>query len=199
MTLDKLVIKCGNFAVLVDFHIASQDRMWFSDHQREEVCLLLKDAVESRIKQYLKTRKLHGRCKQTEHGEANSLSLRADEFHISAYFVKRWANLRCIGQPHSELRVFPDRFVIYVSRFESNPSSWVSESVALEENLFTKVSEYFQGSTEARKCQISLTQQEKQDTLKKLMKRATHTNEKKPQPRTAITKVYLGSLGSDPE
>ncbi|XP_063172287.1 protein SLX4IP isoform X2 [Candoia aspera] len=133
MTLDKLVIKCGNFAVLVDFHIAPQDRMWFSDHQREEVCLLLKDAVESRVKQYLRARKLHGRCKQTEYGEANVLSLRADEFHISAYFVKRWANLRCIGQQHSELRVFPDRFVIYVSRLEPNPSSWVSESVALSE------------------------------------------------------------------
>ncbi|XP_026524296.1 protein SLX4IP [Notechis scutatus] len=199
MTLDKLVIKCGNFAVLVDFHIASQDHMWFSDHQREEVCLLLKDAVESRVKQYLKARKLHGRCKQTEHGEANSLSLRADEFQISAYFVKRWANLRCIGQQHSELRVFPDRFVIYVSRFEPNPSSWVRESVALEENLFTKVSEYFQGSAEDRKCQISLTQQEKQDTLKKLMKRATHANKKKPQPRMATTKVYLGSPDSDTE
>ncbi|KAM6458797.1 protein SLX4IP isoform 1-T5 [Liasis olivaceus] len=195
MTLDKLVIKCGNFAVLVDFHIAPQDRMWFSDHQREEVCLLLKDAVESRVKQYLRARKLHGRCKPTEYGKANPLSLRADEFHVSAYFVKRWANLRCIGQQRSELRVFPDRFVIYVSRLEPNPSSWVSESVALEEKLFTKVSEYFQD----RKCQVSLTQQEKQDTLKKLVKRATPANERELQPSKDTMKVYLGSPGSDRE
>ncbi|KAJ6659279.1 hypothetical protein lerEdw1_019325 [Lerista edwardsae] len=169
-----LYLKCGNFAVLVDFHIVPQDSRkdttWFSDQKREEVCMLLKDTIDSRVKQYLKARKWHSQGKQMEYAEANSLSLKAlalyghkdgsdvgpgeggrtvdsegekdilnlayfnvtaDGFHIAAYFVKRWTNLRCIGrQQHSELRVFPDRFVICVTRLESSPPPRVSESVA---------------------------------------------------------------------
>ncbi|KAH0621872.1 hypothetical protein JD844_023573 [Phrynosoma platyrhinos] len=55
----------------------------------------------------------------------------ASDFHIEAYFVKRWVNLRCIwGQQNKELRIFPDRFVICVTRLESSPPPWVSESMA---------------------------------------------------------------------
>ncbi|XP_053236608.1 protein SLX4IP isoform X1 [Podarcis raffonei] len=103
--LHKLVIKCGNFAVLVDFHVtsrdSSKDTVWFSDRKREDVCLLLKDVVDSRVTQYLKGRKQHRQAKETEHTKVNPLSLKAGDFHISAYFVKRWTNLRCImGRKH---------------------------------------------------------------------------------------------------
>ncbi|XP_053236610.1 protein SLX4IP isoform X3 [Podarcis raffonei] len=78
--LHKLVIKCGNFAVLVDFHVtsrdSSKDTVWFSDRKREDVCLLLKDVVDSRVTQYLKGRKQHRQAKETEHTKVNPLSLK---------------------------------------------------------------------------------------------------------------------------
>ncbi|XP_061478534.1 protein SLX4IP [Rhineura floridana] len=201
MTLHKMVIKCGNFAVLVDFHImpqdSSKDTVWFSDREREEVCMLLKDTVDSRVRQYLKARKGHGQWKQTDLAEANPLSLKAGDVHIAAYFVKRWVNLRCImGQQHSELRVFPDRFVICVTRLESSPPPWVIENVAPQESLSTGMSEYFGESVVT-----SLTQQKKQDTLKKIVKRpkTKKANERKSEPSKDDMEVYLGSLCSDRE
>ncbi|XP_053141770.1 protein SLX4IP isoform X3 [Hemicordylus capensis] len=144
MNTHKLVIKCGKFAVLVDFHImpqdSSKDTTWFPNKKKEEVCMLLKDTVDSRVKQYLKAHKRHDQLKQMEY--ANPLSLIADGFHIAAYFVKRWVNLRCIGgQQQSGLRVFPDRFVICVTRLESSPSPWVSESVAPDSSTFSSLSD----------------------------------------------------------
>ncbi|KAL8173369.1 UNVERIFIED_CONTAM: hypothetical protein K2H54_047616, partial [Gekko kuhli] len=55
---------CGSFAILVDFQIVpqdlSKDTQWFPNHRREEVCLLLRGAVESRVEQYLEARKRRG-------------------------------------------------------------------------------------------------------------------------------------------
>ncbi|XP_048357176.1 protein SLX4IP [Sphaerodactylus townsendi] len=77
MTCHKLVIKCGKFAILVDFYItpqdSSEDAQWFSNDKREEVCMLLKDTVESRVEQYLKTRKKHGPGKQMEYAQVSPL------------------------------------------------------------------------------------------------------------------------------
>ncbi|KAF7249315.1 Protein SLX4IP, partial [Varanus komodoensis] len=134
--------KCGKFAVLVDFRIIPQDSnkcpAWFSECKREEICMLLKDAIDSRVKQYLRARKRHGQLKEMEYTEANPLFLKASDFHISAYFVRRWVNLRCIGgQQNSELCVFPDRCVICVTRLESSPPLWVSESVATGTNTIS--------------------------------------------------------------
>ncbi|XP_053141769.1 protein SLX4IP isoform X2 [Hemicordylus capensis] len=196
--------KCGKFAVLVDFHImpqdSSKDTTWFPNKKKEEVCMLLKDTVDSRVKQYLKAHKRHDQLKQMEY--ANPLSLIADGFHIAAYFVKRWVNLRCIGgQQQSGLRVFPDRFVICVTRLESSPSPWVSESVAPKENLSPGTSLYFGESVEDEKFKASLSQQKKQAILKKIVKRTETKNadESQPQPSEDTMKVYLGSLCSDRE
>nr|XP_060641871.1 protein SLX4IP isoform X3 [Anolis sagrei ordinatus] len=132
MTSHKLAIKCGNYAVLVDVHIMPQDsnkdNVWFSDHKKEEIFMLLKETLDSRVAQYLSTHKRPGQSKQVESAKEAPLFLQADDFYIEAYFVKRWVNLRCIwGQQNSELRVFPDRFVICVTRLESSPLPWVSE------------------------------------------------------------------------
>ncbi|XP_032998753.1 protein SLX4IP isoform X2 [Lacerta agilis] len=165
--LHKLVIKCGNFAVLVDFHVtsrdSSKDTVWFSDRKREGVCLLLKDVVDSRVTQYLKGRKRHGQSKETEHAKVNPLSLK-------------------------ELRVFPDRFVVCVTRLDSNPPPQ-------EETLPPGTSEYF-----GEPAATSLTQQEKQDALKKIVKRTkTKKADESKQPSKDTVKVYLGSLHSDRE
>ncbi|AWP14235.1 putative protein SLX4IP [Scophthalmus maximus] len=59
----KFVIKCGNFAVLVDLHVlplgGQEDASWFTTDHIEEVTALVQDAVDLRVKQY--TDSLHNR------------------------------------------------------------------------------------------------------------------------------------------
>ncbi|XP_043916087.1 protein SLX4IP [Protopterus annectens] len=81
MASSKFVLKCGKFAVLVELHIlpqgTSKDTSWFSDHQKEEVGLMIKEAVVLRIKQHLETRKQHSQSKQNkECTPANPLYLK---------------------------------------------------------------------------------------------------------------------------
>ncbi|CAH6787804.1 Slx4ip [Phodopus roborovskii] len=58
-----LKLNCGNFAVLVDLHVVPQgsnkDSSWFSEQKKEEVCLLLKEAIDSRVKEYVGIYKQH--------------------------------------------------------------------------------------------------------------------------------------------
>ncbi|XP_074844575.1 protein SLX4IP isoform X2 [Carettochelys insculpta] len=199
-------MKCGNFAILVDFHIlpqgSSRDSSWFSDHEKEEVCLLLKDTVDSRVKHYLEARKHRGQWKHMECTQSIPLSLKGGSFHITAYFVKRWTNLRCVvGKQYRELRVFPDKFVVCVTRLESNPGSWTSANGTLKEKLSSGTSEYFAQSTENKKCEIPPTQQIKQDILQKIAKRTKTRNDNmsKPQTRKDTVQVCLGSGDSETE
>lgn len=206
MTCHKLVLKCGSFAILVDFRItpegSSKDTQWFPHHRREEVCMLLRGAVELRVEQYLEAHKRHGQGKQQlESAQDTLFSLEGDGLYITAYFVKRWERLQCIlGQQYRELRVFPDRFVICVTRLESSSPLCMREYVAPKEELSAGTSEYF-GKPEDEKCRISLTQEKKKDTLKKIVKRTKtkRANKSKPQPSKDTVEVYLGSLHSDRE
>ncbi|XP_075781778.1 protein SLX4IP isoform X4 [Pelodiscus sinensis] len=175
MASSKFVIKCGNFAVLVDFHIlpqgSSRDSSWFSDHEKEEVCLLLKDTVDSRVKHYLEARKHRGQWKHTECTQSIPLSIK-------------------------DLRVFPDKFVVCVTRLESNPSPWTSENGTLQkEKLSSETSEYFAESTENKKCEIPVSQQIKQDILQKIVERTKtrNGNMNKPQTNKGAMQVYLDS------
>ncbi|KYO23749.1 protein SLX4IP [Alligator mississippiensis] len=204
MASNKFVIKCGNFAVLVDFHILpqgpSKDTSWFSDHEKEEVCMLLKDSIDSRVKQYLEARKQRGQWKHMEYTKPIPLSLKGASFHITAYFMKRWVNLRCVVEDqYRELHVFPERLMVCASRLESNPSPWTSENGALKEKLSNGTSEYFAESAEKKKYNIPLTQQIKQDILKDIAKRkkTSNGNSSKPQTREDTMKVYLGSVNSE--
>ncbi|VTJ60834.1 Hypothetical predicted protein, partial [Marmota monax] len=118
------VFQCGNFAVLVDLHISPQgsnkDTSWFSEQKKEEVCLLLKETILSRVKEYLEVHKQH-RPSNTEFTRSSPLSLKGYGFQITAYFLKRGVHLRCIeSSQNTELRVFPDRFVVCVSQLEFN-------------------------------------------------------------------------------
>ncbi|XP_025908697.1 protein SLX4IP isoform X2 [Nothoprocta perdicaria] len=205
MGSSKFVIKCGNFAVLVDVHIlpqgSSRDTSWFSDHEKEEVCMLLEDAVASRVKHYLEAPKQHGQGKSMDHATSAPLFLTGNRFHIAAQFMRRWVNLRCaVGRHYRELRVFPEKFVVCISKLESDPSAWTCEDGALKE-VSNGTSEYFSESAENEKLKLSLTQQIKQDILKEIVKR-TKTREScmsRPQTRKDSSKVHPGPADSQKE
>ncbi|KFW09128.1 Protein SLX4IP, partial [Fulmarus glacialis] len=129
----------------------------------------------------------------------------ANSFHITAYFMKRWVNLRCaVGKKSKKsvsykLRVFPDRFIVCVSKLESNPSAWTCENGVLQkEELSNGMSEYFAESAENKKLKISLNEQIKQDILKEIVKRTKprKSSTSKPQISKDSKKVYLGSADS---
>ncbi|NXG79559.1 SLX4I protein, partial [Baryphthengus martii] len=193
---------CGNFAVLVDVHILPQgsnkDTSWFSDHEKEEVCVLLEEVVASRVQHYLQAPKQRGQWKSMEHAPSGPLFLTANSFHITAYFMKRWVNLRCAVGKHRELRVFPERFIVCVSKLVSDPSSWTCEDGVLKEELSSGTSEYFTESAENKKHKISLSEQIKKDILKEIVKRTKtrKTSTSKPQISKDSKKVYLGSVNS---
>ncbi|XP_035757624.1 protein SLX4IP isoform X2 [Egretta garzetta] len=195
--------RCGNFAVLVDVHIlpqgSSKDTSWFSDHEKEEVCMLLEEVVASRVKHYLEAPKQRGQWKSMEHAPSGPLFLTANSFHITAYFMKRWVNLRCaVGKRYRELRVFPDKFIVCVSKLESNATSWTYENGVLKEELSNGTSEYFTESAENKNLRISLNEQIKQDILKEIVKRTKprKSSTSKPQISKDSKKVYLGSVDS---
>ncbi|XP_061220760.1 protein SLX4IP isoform X2 [Neopsephotus bourkii] len=201
MASNKFVIKCGNFAVLVDVHIlpqgSSKDTSWFSDHEKENVCMLLEEVVSSRVKQYLEAPKGRGQWKSTERAPSGPLFLTANSLHITAYFMKRWVNLRCaVGKRYRDLRVFPDKFIVCVSKLDSNPSDWTCDNDQKEE-LSNGTSEYFTESAENKKVEISLNEQIKLGILKEIVKRTNlkKSNTSKPQ-ISKDSKVSLGSVDS---
>uniref|UniRef100_A0A8B9FUG7 SLX4 interacting protein n=1 Tax=Amazona collaria TaxID=241587 RepID=A0A8B9FUG7_9PSIT len=175
MASNKFVIKCGNFAVLVDVHIlpqgSSKDTSWFSDHEKENVCMLLEEVVASRVKQYLEARKQRGQWKSVEHAPSGPLFL-------------------------TDLRVFPDRFIVCVSKLDSNPSDWTCDNDVLKEELSNGTSEYFTESAGNKKAEISLNEQRKQGILKEIVKRTKlkKSNTSKPQINKDSKKVSLGSV-----
>ncbi|NWI11269.1 SLX4I protein, partial [Crypturellus soui] len=197
--------QCGNFAVLVDVHIlpqgSSRDTSWFSDHEKEEVCMLLKDAVASRVKHYLEATKRHGQGKSMDHATSAPFFLTGNRFHIAAQFMKRWVNLRCaMGKHYRELRVFPERFVVCISKLEYDPSAWTCENGALKE-VSNGTSEYFTESAENEKLKLSMTQKIKQDILKEIVNR-TKTGVScvsRPQTKKDSNKVHPGSVDSQKE
>ncbi|XP_054484894.1 protein SLX4IP isoform X2 [Agelaius phoeniceus] len=200
MASNKFVIKCGNFAVLVDVHIlpqgSSKDTSWFSDHEKEEVCKLLEEVVASRVKHYLEAPKQRGQWKPMEQGSSGPLFLTANSLHITAYFMKRWVNLRCaLGKRYRELRVFPEKFIVCVSKLDFDPSAWTCDSGELQkEELSNGTSEYFTESAENKKLKISLSEQIKQDILRKIVKRTKprRSSASKPQISKDSKKVCLG-------
>ncbi|NXR26126.1 SLX4I protein, partial [Cinclus mexicanus] len=200
------LFQCGNFAVLVDVHIlpqgSSKDTSWFSDHEKEEVCKLLEEVVSSRVKHYLEAPKQRGQWKPMERGSSGPLFCTANSLHITAYFMKRWVNLRCaLGKRYRELRVFPEKFIVCVSKLDFDPSAWTSDNGGLKEELSNGMSEYFSESAENKKLKISLSEQIKQDILRKIVKRtkARRSSASKPQIIKDSEKVSLGSADSQTE
>uniref|UniRef100_A0A8C3M9A5 Uncharacterized protein n=1 Tax=Geospiza parvula TaxID=87175 RepID=A0A8C3M9A5_GEOPR len=181
LTTGSCFAKCGNFAVLVDVHIlpqgSSKDTSWFSDHEKEEVCKLLEEVVASRVKHYLEAPKQRGQWKPTEQGSSGPLFL-------------------------TELRVFPEKFIVCVSKLDFDPSAWTCDNGGLKEELsngtseyFTeRTSEYFTESAENKKLKISLSEQIKQDILRKIVKRTKprRSSASKPQISKNSKKACLG-------
>ncbi|NXD72134.1 SLX4I protein, partial [Eolophus roseicapillus] len=123
----------------------------------------------------------------------------ANSLHITAYFMKRWVNLRCaVGKHYRDLRVFPERFMVCVSKLDSNPSDWTCDNDVLKEELSNGTSEYFTESAENKKAEISLNEQIKQGILKEIVKRTKlkESNTSKSQISKGSKKVSLGSVDS---
>ncbi|XP_075818418.1 protein SLX4IP isoform X1 [Microtus pennsylvanicus] len=153
MASKKFAIKCGNFAVLVDLHIVPQgpnkDSSWFSEQKKEEVCLLLKETIDSRVKEYVGIYKQH-RPSNAEFTRSSPLSLKGYGFQITAYFIKRGIRLRCIqSSQNTELRIFPDRFVVCVSQLAFGPDTWASQNEKSTKRTLHGLSDYFAGCAQS--------------------------------------------------
>ncbi|XP_068531773.1 protein SLX4IP isoform X4 [Anas acuta] len=180
----------------------TRKRLWKQQSPLKIVCMLLEEIVASRVKHYLEAPKQRGQWKSMEHASSAPLFITANSFHITAYFMKRWVNLRCaVGKHYRELRVFPDKFVVCVSKLEFNPNAWTCEEGALKEEVSSGTSEYFTASAENRKLKISLNEQIKQDILKEIVKRTKKRKSSMSKPQTSkdSKKVDLGSLDSQTE
>ncbi|XP_076868376.1 protein SLX4IP [Brachyhypopomus gauderio] len=123
MQPSKFVVKCGNFAVLVDLHIlplGSQDNSSrFSQENKEEVGALIKDVIEQRVRRFPEAR-LGPSKHRKELSPDNPLCLKGQTLRLAAYFMKRHVNLRCIITKHCrDLRIFPERLVVCVSLLKS--------------------------------------------------------------------------------
>ncbi|XP_015218672.1 protein SLX4IP isoform X2 [Lepisosteus oculatus] len=177
MSPNKFVVKCGNFVVLVDLHIlplgSSEDTSWFAEQHKEEVSVLLKDAVDQRVKQYLEARRLQGQPKpRKELTQARPLCIKGEHFCLAAYIMKRHVNLRCIvKRQYRELRVFPERFVVCVSPPEEVPEHRGNQSPVVMGYDDAKTSAYFPITCETEDP-LNSPKILKRDTLKKMAKLA---------------------------
>ncbi|XP_026079373.1 protein SLX4IP isoform X1 [Carassius auratus] len=151
MQTSKFVVKCGNFAVLVDLHIlplGGQDNAsWFTPEHRKEVVSLIRDALELRVRQFQEARyqKIQPKLRKDLTLTA-PLCLEGGNVCLAVHFMKRHFNLRCIiRQQYRELRVFPERAVVCASPPENSaiPSGSLNLDVC-EPNH----SKYFSGSGE---------------------------------------------------
>ncbi|KAL4641381.1 protein SLX4IP [Arapaima gigas] len=124
MSVSKFVIKCGNFTVLVDLQVlpmgSTQDSSRWTEKYKEQVGVLLREAVDERVRRFQEARHQKGPQKhRKELSPASPLIIKGEQLHLVAYFLKRHVNLRCVmrRQP-GELRMFPERLVVYMSLLE---------------------------------------------------------------------------------
>ncbi|KAL0983679.1 hypothetical protein UPYG_G00131210 [Umbra pygmaea] len=119
----KVVVKCGNYAVLVDLCAAvtpgeTQDSHWFTIDHTKEVSSLVREAVDQRVRLYVEN--LHKRG-QPKHKKAlppaKPFCTQGSSCSLVVNFLKRHVNLWCVVQKKfGELRVFPERCVVSVCR-----------------------------------------------------------------------------------
>ncbi|XP_016297839.1 protein SLX4IP [Sinocyclocheilus anshuiensis] len=151
MQSSKFVVKCGNFAVLVDLHIlplGGQDNAsWFSPEHRKEVGSLIRDALELRVRQFQEARYQKIQPKPRKDLTLTApLCLEGGNVCLAVHFMKRHVNLRCIIRQHyRELRVFPERVVVCASPPESSALPSGNLNLDVSEPSHSK---YFSGSGE---------------------------------------------------
>ncbi|KAM9560030.1 protein SLX4IP [Salvelinus alpinus] len=185
MASHKVVVKCGSYAVLLDLQIigplgrgAAQETSWVTMEHIEEVTSLVRDTVDRRVRLYIDCLHKRGQPKhKRELPRANPLCVKGRRVSLVAYFVKRHFNLRCIvKQQYGELRVFPERYVVCVSRLEdasANPTPAVTVSQSTE-------SQYFSRPAAETRDELNSSTITKRSSLQKI---ARHANTR-PQPET---------------
>ncbi|RXN05050.1 SLX4IP isoform X1 [Labeo rohita] len=109
---------CGNFAVLVDLHIlplgGQDDASWFSPEHRKEVGVLIRDALELRVRQFQEARYQKIQPKPRKDLTLTApLCLEGGNVRLAVHFMKRHVNLRCIVRQHFRVP----------NRLASNPNS----------------------------------------------------------------------------
>ncbi|KAM9847504.1 protein SLX4IP [Aulostomus maculatus] len=174
----KFVIKCGNFAVLVDLHVlplgGQQDASWFTTNHIEEVTTLVRGAVDHRVKLYAAC--LHSKRQAKQKKEltpASAFIAKGTNFNLVANFLKRHSNLRCIAkQVYGDLRVFPERYVVCVSCSEDATAHHGNPSLAATELSEQSRSEYFSRVGEIQEPLNSPTKTKK-TVLQKIAKQAS--------------------------
>ncbi|XP_002806803.3 protein SLX4IP isoform X1 [Callithrix jacchus] len=197
MASKKFAVKCGNFAVLVDLHILPQgsnkDTSWFSEQKKEEVCLLLKETIASRVQEHLEVRKQH-RPSNAEFTRSSPLALKGYGFQITAYFLKRGIRLRCIrSSQNAELHVFPDRFVVCVSQLAFSHDLLANQNEDLTKRVLHGVSDYF---AECAESSLPPSAKLRRNALKEIVKR-TETKSSvmsKSQPRRDTVETSSDSV-----
>ncbi|XP_057637863.1 protein SLX4IP [Chionomys nivalis] len=194
MASKKFAIKCGNFAVLVDLHIVPQgpnkDSSWFSEQKKEEVCLLLKETIDSRVKEYVGIYKQH-RPSNAEFTRSSPLSLKGYGFQITAYFIKRGIHLRCIqSSQNTELRIFPDRFVVCVSQLAFSHDTWASQNEKSTKRTLHGLSDYFAGCAQSSPSPGTKL---KKNTLQEIVRRTEAKSSAKSKSQTSVDLVGRSS------
>ncbi|XP_041866577.1 protein SLX4IP [Melanotaenia boesemani] len=175
----KFVIKCGNFAVLVDLHVLplgdQKDTSWFTTGYIKEVTALVRDAVELRVKQYSEL--LHTRRQlkpKKELAPASAFLVKGENFNLVANFLKRHSNLRCVVK--QDLRLFPERYIVCVSCPEDASAHRRNPSLATTELSQQSRSEYFLSAGETQELLNSPTKTKK-SMLQKIAKQAIDQRE----------------------
>ncbi|KAM4590668.1 protein SLX4IP [Odontesthes bonariensis] len=171
----KFVIKCGNFAVLVDLHVlplgGQGDASWFTTGYTKEVTTLVRDAVEQRVMQYSEF--LHSRRWSKQKKElppATAFFVKGENFDLVANFLKRHSNLRCVFK--QDLRLFPERYVVCVSCPEDASAHRRNPSLPATELSEQSRSEYFSSVGKTQELLSSPTKTKK-SVLQKIAKQAS--------------------------
>ncbi|XP_061766566.1 protein SLX4IP isoform X1 [Nerophis ophidion] len=174
----KFVIKCGNFAVLVDLYVlplgGQEDASWFTTSHIEEVTSLVRDAVDQRVKQYIESSYNRRPAKhKKELAPASAFIVKGKNFSLVANFLKRHFNLRCIvNQLTGELHVFPERYVVCVSRPEGAAVHYGKLSPTTTELSEQSRSEYFSREGEIQES-FNCAAKIKKTALQKIAKKAS--------------------------
>ncbi|XP_061083495.1 protein SLX4IP isoform X1 [Conger conger] len=173
----KFVLKCGNFAVLVDLHVlpsgSGEEASWSAEQHKEEVSEMIRDVVDQRVRHFLETRHQKGQPKPKKGLTPTSpLCIKGERFRLAAYFMKRHVNLRCVGRrQQGELRVFPERVVVCASVPEDAAERGGPGNLTAMEHGGQSESEYFSGHRETEDP-LNSSAIAKRNTLQKIAKKA---------------------------
>ncbi|TRY93371.1 hypothetical protein DNTS_032864 [Danionella cerebrum] len=149
MAPSKFVVKCGNYAVLVDLHIlplgSLENSSWFTPEHRKEMISLIRELLETRVRQFQEARHQKVQPKMRK-DLITPIFLEGGNVRLAVHFIKRHVNLRCVVRlNYRELRVFPERVVVTVSPPENSALPSGNLNLDVSEQACSK---YFSSSGE---------------------------------------------------